>query len=185
MIIMIWNYDDNFCNFSSESLDPIRPITHCVHLRSQVLFTAGNLGLSLPGLVELLSRLAARSRLDTTNVKSLRSLLRIMDVSKGKHILAEASRGSIVIKVFNTSVESAAPSDSSSQSPLFDSGSSSSSGPWFVIYWYPPFPSLSSCRFYLLFLQEEEEEEEEEEDMRVLGYIKRQRKLSVYKNDKN
>ena len=80
-----------------------------------MLFTAGNLGLSLTGLCELLTRLSIKCRLDSNNVNALRTLLRIMDVSSGKHVLAEASRGSIVIKTFSTNSE---PSQSSSQSTV-------------------------------------------------------------------
>ena len=69
---------------------------------TDALFTAGNFGLSLFGLFEMLSRVAIRSRLDKQPSNALRSLLRVMDLSGGKQRLAEASRGCIMISTFNT-----------------------------------------------------------------------------------
>ena len=68
-----------------------------------VLVTAGNFGLSFFGLLEMLSRVAVRSKLDKKPSNALRSLLRVMDLSGGKQRLAEASRGSIMISTFHAS----------------------------------------------------------------------------------
>jgi len=83
----------------------LAPESEITDEESELMFSLGNLSLSLPGLLELLSRVSHRSRLDNEPVVALRSLLKIMDCSRGKHILSEASRGSIVIKVFSTSLD--------------------------------------------------------------------------------
>ena len=94
----LWEWSQAFeiINETYESLD---------EEEGDVLFTAGNFGLSLFGLFEMLSRIAIRSRLDKEPSNALRSLLRVMDLSRGKQRLAEASRGCIMINTFNTSKE--------------------------------------------------------------------------------
>ena len=70
---------------------------------AELVFAAGNLGLTFPGLLELISRVSNHANLDKSSRLALSSLLKAMDTSGGKHVLAEASRGSIVIRVFSTS----------------------------------------------------------------------------------
>lgn len=71
---------------------------------SEMLFTAGNLSISLAGLFELMTRVAVRAKLGNNPIECLRNLLKLMDCSQGKQTLADASRGSIVIKIFDTSI---------------------------------------------------------------------------------
>ena len=92
----------------SQAYELMNSTTDLSEEESDLLFAAGNLSLSLPGVLELLSRLAVGGRLadSDSGVASLRNLLKLMDCSRGKLMLAEASRGSIVVKVFDTSVSS-------------------------------------------------------------------------------
>jgi hypothetical protein len=71
---------------------------------ADISFSFGCFSLTLSGLFELLSRVACgTNQIDENLPGALKQMLKIMAISKGKNILAEASRGSIVIKPFNSS----------------------------------------------------------------------------------